>query len=494
MRRCACVGVVLVWMACVGGAAARDVDLPSLSAWQLPSYTLIAEDGYETRALVQRLADTERALSKLLARPVKPDPLPTLIWLVPKSLWGRYLAPGSAIAGEFVPRRFSNYLIINADLAPFLVRNGLQHEYTHYFLRTQLGGIYPLWFDEGMAELMTKSRFGSSHVTFDAPRMPQLFGWIPMARLFDIDKSSREYLEAPMSSAVHLESWAIVHRGLIADSRFGNQMFAYLSEVNRLIPSEDAVPRTFKSSFEQLDESMRAYFVQPQVAIGSLPLERGPRIRMPALRQMEPAEACEILAKVMLDTGFNPQNAAEVVDKAQQLDPDAPAVAMLRLRLAVRDRRDTDALRLARALTANDVATLRDTALALFERVREPDASLSAESRGEFERAAFALLGRALVLDAGDAPASWGYALLAVRLGTGVDGALDHLTQARGRMPGHPDLAEATALALEARGSESAMLPFLTDMLRNTNSPDQRIRAVRRIRELRISEKEKAPQ
>src|SRR3954466_6855238 len=148
MRSRAFVGVVLVWLwaTSAGVARARAVDLPSLSVWQLPSYTLIAEDGYETRALVQRLSDTERALAKLLARTVKPSPAPTLIWLVPKSLWTRYLAPSTAIAGEFVPRRFSNYVIINGDLPPFLVRDGLQHEYTHYFLRTQLGGIYPLWF------------------------------------------------------------------------------------------------------------------------------------------------------------------------------------------------------------------------------------------------------------------------------------------------------------------------------------------------------------
>jgi len=207
--------------------------------------------------------------------------------------------------------------------------------------------------------------------------------------------------------------------------------------------------------------------------------------------------ALESLARVMLDTGFQPERVAELVDAAERSSPGAPGVAVLKLRLAVRDRRDTEALRLGAALAANDdLATLRDTGLALFERVREPVKGdpLSAGLRADFETAASTLLDRALRIDAGDAQAAWAYALLAVRRHDGVDSALERLASARTRMPGHPDLAEATALALEARGEENAMLPFLLDALRNTRSVEQRARAAQRISELRMKERAKAPQ
>jgi hypothetical protein len=38
------------------------------------------------------------------------------------------------------------------------------------------------------------------------------------------------------------------------------------------------------------------------------------------------------------------------------------------------------------------------------------------------------------------------------------------------------------------------MLPFLLDALRNTSSAEQRARTAQRIAELRIKEREKAPQ
>jgi hypothetical protein len=497
MRARAFVRVVLMFAACAtSGAYARDADIGVLRAWELPAYTLIAAEDYDPRAIVQRLANTERVLSKLLATPVKATAVPTFVWLVPRKVWNRYLAPSHALAGEFVARRFANYLIIDADIGRDPLRGGVQHEYTHFFLRTQWGGLYPLWFDEGMAELVGHARLRPHRAVFEVAAVPTAANWIEMSRLFELDKTSREYLELPSTDAVHGESWAIVHRALLSDTRFANQMFAYLAAGNRLVPSGEAVPQIFGMSFPELDASMRAYARQPKFAVGALNYQEVPAPRLPAGRVLGAAEALETLARVMLDTGFMPENVREVIDTAEKSAPGAPRVTMLKLRLAVRDRQDAQALRLARLLTDEDVATLRDTGLALFERVRElaADDPMSAGARADFEMTASDLLDRALRIDPGDAPAAWAYALLAVRQHEGVDTALERLAVARTRMLGHPDLAEATALALEARGEEGAMMPFLLDALRNTGSAAQRARAAHRIAELRIKEREKAPQ
>src|SRR4051812_42115642 len=164
---------------------ARDVDIGRLRVWELPAYTLIAEDGYNPRRIVARLANTERALSRLLATPVKQPAVPTVVWLAPRKVWNRYLAPSHAIGGEFVPRRFANYLVIDADLGGDRLRSGVQHEYAHYFLRTQWGGLYPLWFDEGMAQLMELAEFRRGRATFEPPLIETTSNWIGMARLFE---------------------------------------------------------------------------------------------------------------------------------------------------------------------------------------------------------------------------------------------------------------------------------------------------------------------
>jgi hypothetical protein len=249
-------------------------------------------------------------------------------------------------------------------------------------------------------------------------------------------------------------------------------------------------------TFAQLDASMKEYASRRTFAVGGLNFTSVPPPVLPPGRLLGADEALETLARVALDTGFSPEHVDEVIEAADRASPGAPRVTMLKLRLAVRNRKDAEALRLAGSLTGEDVATLRDTGLALFERVHEPAAGdpATGDAHAEFERAAFTLLDRALRLDAGDPAAAWGYALLAVRRNEGVDLALDRLAAARLRMPGHPDLAEATALALEARGAEDAMMPFLLDALRNTSSGAQRARAAQRIAELRKSERLKAPQ
>ena len=499
MRSCAGLRVpVLLLAACLAGeAAARDADIGTLRAWQLPAYTLIAADGGDPRYLVQRLDNTQRAVSKLLATPVKPVAVPTFVWLVPRKVWNRYLAPSNAIVGEFVPGRFTHYLLIDEGIGRDGVREAVQHEYTHHFLRTQWGGLYPLWFDEGVAEIMGGARLYHDRAVLQVPRASSVGTWIEMWRLFELDKNSREYLSPNWSDAVHGESWAIVHRALMHDTKFGNQMFAYLAAANRLVPPEDAVTQSFGMSFAELDASMKSYVRERVFAVGAVNFEDAPRASMPAGRALAPVEALASLARVMLDTGFQPAHVAEIVGTARRAAPGAPEVAILDVRLAVRDRRDAEALRLAARLGAtHDLATLRDTGLALLERVREPVAGdpLDPGMRADFEDAAFGLLDRALRIDAGDAPAAWGYALLAARRRDGIDTALERLATARTRMPGHPDLAEATALALEARGREDAMLPFLLDAVRNTSSAAQRARAAQRIADLRIKEREKAPQ
>src|SRR6185295_732045 len=97
-------------------------------------------------------------------------------------------------------------------------------------------GLYPLWFDEGMAELMRMANFRKNRAIFEIPPPQPMANWVAMSRLFELDKSSHEYLETPGTESVHWESWALVHRGLLGGGTFGDKMFAYLAATNRLVP------------------------------------------------------------------------------------------------------------------------------------------------------------------------------------------------------------------------------------------------------------------
>jgi len=488
---------VLVALLALGAgsiATARALDGARLRAWALPGYTLIAEDGFDAADVVRNMAQADLVLRKILARATPAASTPLEVWLVPRLLWNRHLAPGNGIEGEYVPRRFSNYLIINGDLPNGFENVGLKHEYTHWFLRTQVGGIHPLWFDEGLAVLVGNADIRGSRVTLKPAPRPAVVGWVHMARLFELDKTSREYLENPQTQFVHFESHALVYRGLIREPQFGTRIFAYLSAINRLVSPQEAVLRSFGMSFDELDSDMRAYTMRKDVTVGTLRIEPPAAAKLPAGRLLGPAEAALRLARVVLDTGFRPERAGELVTTAQSLAPDAPEIAVLKLRLAVRDRDDREMLRLAATFDAvQDAAVLRGAGVALFERVREPG-SISAETRERCERVAFGLLERALQAPPVDAEAAWAFGVLAARIGSSVSQALERLAEAREHLPGNPDLAEATARALEASNQEDAMMPFLLDSLRNTNSAEQRLWAAQRIRELQMKARETAPQ
>jgi tetratricopeptide (TPR) repeat protein len=186
----------------------------------------------------------------------------------------------------------------------------------------------------------------------------------------------------------------------------------------------------------------------------------------------------------MLDTGFNAQNARELIASVAALDPGSPDAAALELRLALRERDEARALALIEKLPAADIRITREAALALLERIDAP---------GHAERA-YAWLDRALRADADDAEAAWGFALAAAHLKRDLDVALTRLDRAHGLVPDNAELAMTTALVHEAAGSHEKMLPWLIEAWRHSGDPAQRLRAAQKVGELRALQRQVAPQ
>ena len=159
---------------------------------------------------------------------------------------------------DFVPARFANYLILQHSINSHHVRSQLFHEYTHAFLRSQMKSYYPLWLEEGLATLIGASRF---HYTKMEIGMPVGAGstWIPLARLFQIDRSSPEYRGEMENISIHYGSWALVHLAFIEDPAFNKQLFDFLAALNNFNPIEKAAPQSFGMSTEDLDLRMRRY-------------------------------------------------------------------------------------------------------------------------------------------------------------------------------------------------------------------------------------------
>ncbi len=465
-------------------ATAETPDIGILRLYETPTYSLVVADGVNAGRIARQIANFERVLSRTLAREVRPTGTATQIYVVTEAVWEAYLRPGSGVYAEFVPRRFSNLLLIDADLLPEQLREAVFHEYTHLFLHTQFRGLHPLWFDEGLATMLGATELHGRRAIIGTPSVRYRGTWIPLSRLFELDKHSPEYLSAAESPEVHLESWGIVHRGLINEPAFGASMLTFLAALNRLVPIEEAAQDSFGMSLAALDASLQRYVSQPLFREGVIEFEPADAPSLGRGRRLSELEARTRLARVMLDTNFNPQNLRELIAEAAALAPDSPDVAVLQLRLALRESDEVRAAALLEKLPAGDARIAREAALALLDRLDEP---------GYAERA-YVLLDRALQADAGDAEAAWGFALAAAHRKVGLDVALARLERARAQVPDNADLAMATALVHEAAEEPGKMVPWLIDTWRFSGDSAQRIRAAQRLRELRALLRQTAPQ
>ena len=459
-------------------AGAREPDVSGLRAWTFPAYTVVTHDPEAVGWIARRTPIVDQLLMKLLEIEKRPTTTPTYIHVVRKSLWQDYLQGSDAMTSEFVPTRFANYLLIGAPRDEFSVTGAVAHEYTHHFLHTQLHGGFPLWFDEGLATVVSFTQVRLGIVTITHPYFGEsLSRRIPMERLLRVDKSSAEYLNMPTTSGLHEQSWAMVHKGLVDDRQFGSRMFAYLKAVDDGYPIDQAVPEYFKMSVPELDAQIFRYLHQQSFARAEFSYQ--PRsVTVGAGREIGEREALEMIATVMLDTGLNAPRLAEVIDAAQKRAPDAASVQVLRMRMAARARDDAALTTLLQALgqETQSAAIARGAGLALFERVRDERAGdwLSPAQRDALSVQALEMLDRSLAANPDDAEAAWSFGVLSARLKRDPDLALRRLQRVSALMPENADLARATYEVNEANGQTAQMIPLLNRIAAFTSSAAER--------------------
>ena len=468
----------------VGGAP----KFSGYKAYAQPDYTLITRDAKAVRRIPGEVAKVDRLLAKLFNRETRLAGVPAYILVVPHGIWQRYLNPGSAIVGEFLPGRFANYILLDSSLLDSEGYHSVYHEYTHLYLWTQIRGVHPLWFDEGLAVLVENTTFGPSTAKIDLP-WSVTRSWsiplLPMERLLTIDKTSPEYRDTATSHSVHLQSWAMVHRGVIADRAFGKQMFDFIAALNEMQPVDQALQSSFGMNTAQLDASMRNYVRKLYFDIAKLELDLPTPPALPQGRDMSEVEVLEFLAEVMFTSDYQPQRLASVIEAAQRRAPESASVHALRMRLAVRDRDDSALQRLLAEIEPRltDPLAARSVGLALFERVRVPGGipALLPGDADAMSRRALELLQRAVVAESNDIETVCAYATLAARLRQDVAHALERVQKTRTYQPSNGDLAMAAALLYEAQGDSQKVTPYLVDIIRFSNWDDQRKWAALRL-------------
>ncbi len=452
-----------------------EPDVGGFKSYETAAFTIVTHDASSARPIPRLAAQIDGVLATLLNRTAPLPSSPTYVALVPVSVWIRYVRPGQGISSDFVPTKFANYLIFDNSQGMSRLGAGFFHEYSHWFLHTQGGGYQPLWFDEGLAELVSTAEFRSSTVSLGhAGDSGRPLGWIPLERLLRLDKSSPEYLNDISTGVVHRQSWGIVHRGLVTDPKFGAQMFAFLEAINAQQPLEAAVQSSFGVSSSQLDRTLYSYLTQGDRFIlpssyKTLLLRVSPVTAqsLPPGRAMSELESLNFIAEFMLASGFNAAQLPEVANAIQRVAPNTASAVALYLRIAARngdDARLEELLANIQPKISNPVL-LRAAGLALYERA-------GVSKRTEQSARALELLDRAVMSRPDDVEAVYAYSILAAQLKRDLPVALRRTLGARALLPANPYLAQATVLIHEARGDIGLMKQALQDTLRLSKEPE----------------------
>jgi tetratricopeptide (TPR) repeat protein len=494
---------------------AREPELGALRSYALPGYTLVAPDEVAARKVAAQVANTVRVLSAMLKRDLKAPAAPVLLLMVPRDDLHRYLNDNSHSAPAAVPRSFSNYLLLPSDADDHDLQMAIYHQATHLFLLTQFNEEFPLWFDEGLSLLMETMKVEGSDAAVGRRRFvfpkgplqtelltrlmerPRLEprngpdGWIALDRLLRCNAASPELQGRDAAYLVRRQSWALVHKALIAEPELGSQVASYFKAVNSFTPIDQAVQQSFGMNVSELDDKLFRYTWREDFEISKIHFEAPATPSLGAGNAIGRDRALQTLATLMLDAGANLRRVDEVINAAAKHSADAAELQMLRMRLAVQNRDDLALGKLLRALDSKlDARGIAAGAgLALFERVsppfaREPE---NATTR-DFSVRAIELLDRSLRAEPDNPEAAFAFGMLAARLVSHLDLALERLQRASERVPKNADLALAMAQVHEARSDTKQMVEQLTNVMRFTRYGQQRWLAAQRIDKARSKE------
>lgn len=476
--------VAALAMLIAAAANARDPDVGRLMSYATPGYTVISREEDTARRIPTQIAMIDAVLAKVLSRESRSVATPTYLFVVPQNLWTDYLQPAMGVDEEFVPGRFANYLLINnCRCDSTALQASVYDQYARLYLRTQFGGVLPLWFEAGIARVAKLTEFINSRAYIGMP-VGLYQGWFPLDQLLRLEKSSPEYRSRATTLAVHDEFWALAYR-MISDPAFGAQVAALLRELDDLKPIDEAVQLSFGMSVEQLNRDLHLYTRGSAVKIVSVTVELPPPAKLDAGRKMSRLESFELLADVMFAMGSKRERVLDMINAARRIAPDSPQVQVFRMRLAARDRDDVVLDGLLDKLEPNlaEPQIARGAGLAIFERVRDrrADDPLTTEKALALQRRALELLDGALRAQPDDPEAVWAFGMLAASTKQLRGSALQRLLSSSETVTRNADMAMATALVYESLEKPEKKIAYVQDTARYSSSIEQRLWARRQI-------------
>jgi tetratricopeptide (TPR) repeat protein len=241
--------------------------------------------------------------------------MPTRVYVFDdQEVWDQ-LAPRANLDGYFFQDWRHAVMAINAVRNHASSRETIQHEYVHKILRLS-GAMYPLWYNEGLAEFLSTATVGKGTVKLGMPparagllRIAQPDRFVPRAPVGS--HIARDHEDDPVVSGdvFYARAWARVdylHLAHVASSDerdHRERLYRFLRLLNQDRAHDEAFAEAFGMSVAQFDERVDAYLRQDQLPLVTIQVDVPPGGQKARVRPMYPAEVASALGELALRNG-----------------------------------------------------------------------------------------------------------------------------------------------------------------------------------------------
>ena len=255
------IAILLLALAGCAGPVALDRKWIEVSSKNFSIYSTMSET--DARSLLEDLELFRAALLVVTRLRDVPPHVPTEIYAFQASNDYRQFRPMPGAVGHFVPGLRGNLVGLSAGENGILARAVLYHEYTHFLLHNEGRGYYPLWFDEGFAEMLSSVDVLGKLVRIGAVpqhRMQALTMLRKIAYSRVIGAHTFQGWRDYDMEMFYAQSWLLVHYLILGQGgRFTPRLDRYLDRVAQGGDDQRAFEDAFGIEVSELDERMKAY-------------------------------------------------------------------------------------------------------------------------------------------------------------------------------------------------------------------------------------------
>jgi tetratricopeptide (TPR) repeat protein len=438
------------------------------------NFTLFSNAGeWDTRRAGEDLERLRDALSKLSPGLTLNAPSPTWIYVFKSRVSmmpyqrlyeGKPLDAG----GYFLTRPQGNYVAV--DDSPKQNPSAIiYHEYFHYVARNNYGDL-PAWLHEGLAEYYSTFQVTKSEARLGLPieqhlRWLRKHSWIPLAQLFTVDQTSKEYNETDRRGSFYAESWALTHYLLDGNPSRRAQLQELLRLTKAGAHGNEAFQKVFGTDPTVLERELHAYVNAYTFDYNRTPIQPEANLVM-NVRPMARQDVLFRLGELLSNLGAEHYAAAEEHFRAAlAVQPDhSPSLSGLGVLADLANHPQE-----ARSFYEKAAKLAPDDFIVQYRYAE----NLLDDPRPDSLRTARAALIRVVALrpDFGDAWARLGYTYQAEE--SLDENALHSLETAHRLLPSRMDIAHNLALAYARTGHRDQAAQLVEQVLAPQADPDE---------------------